>query len=238
MVKRPPIIALKPPSAMAEETARQIAALRLDPARPLYVTDADEVIVSFARPLEEFLGKQGMRLELRDYRLVGNVHYVSTGEAVERETLFRLIDDFFAAEVDRQPLVAGAAEALATLGQTGQVVILTNVPGAYRQRRSDAFRQLGIHAPVIANNGLKGVPVQALADRVKAPVVFIDDIELHIRAVADSVPHSYRIHFIADTRLAAVTPQAPMSHHRASDWSDILDAIGRHLAAASPSTKL
>lgn len=223
---------------MAEETARQIAALRLDPDRPLYVTDADEVIVAFARPLEEFLGKHGMRLELRDYRLLGNVRHVDSGEAVERDTLFRLIDDFFAAEVDRQPLVPGAAEALSALAESGQVIVLTNVPGAYRQRRIDAFRQLGIQAPVIANNGLKGAPVQALADRVKAPVVFIDDIEQHIRAVADSVPHSYRIHYIADTRLAAVTPQAPLSHHRASDWSDILDAIARHLAAASPSTKL
>lgn len=238
MAKRPPIIAAKPPSAMPEETARQIAALRLDPTRPLYVTDADEVIVSFARPLEGFLGQRGMRLELRDYRLLGNIRYVDSGEAVDRDTLFGLIDDFFAAEVDRQPLVPGAAEALSALSASGQVIVLTNVPEVYRQRRIAAFRQLGIHAPVIANNGLKGAPVQALAARVNAPVVFIDDIEQHIRAVADSVPHSYRIHYIADTRLAAVTPQAPLSHHRASDWGDILNAISRHLSDASSSTKL
>lgn len=220
-----------PSTSLPDFTRAQIEGLDLPAGRPLVISDADEVLVRFAEPLEGFLGDRGLFFEFSDYRLVGNVRRRADNVAVERGELFDLIDDFFAEQVDRLPIVDGAAEALSTLAKDANVVILTNVPDTYRERRARAFREFGLDFPVIANSGLKGAAVRALAGVSRGPVAFIDDIDKHIAAVAEHVPESYRVHFVADERLAAVCERAEHSHHRSDCWRQTTEAIGAFLSA-------
>jgi hypothetical protein len=213
-------------------TRNQIAGLEIRPGRPLIVSDADEVLVRFADPLRSFLESRDLYFELKDYRLVGNVRRRHNNQPIEQVELFGLIDDFFAETVDNMPIVDGAINALTTLSTRADVVILTNVPDTYRDRRAEAFRKAGLDFPVIANTGLKGAPVRALQERAQGPIIFVDDIDKHITSVAESVPDSYRVHFVADEQLAAVCERAEHSHHRSDCWQQTSDAIGTFLAAA------
>src|SRR5690606_23234738 len=104
---------------IAEFTRSQIDALSLDPTRPLVISDADEVIVHLARPLEIFLTNRGYQIDLSDYRLFGNVRYPD-GRVMEMEPLMALLDEFFEAEVEKLPPVAGAVDALCALRERAQ----------------------------------------------------------------------------------------------------------------------
>ena len=217
---------------LAPFTRDQIARLEIRSGRPLIVSDADEVLVRFADPLRSFLETRDLYFELTDYRLVGNVRRRHNNQPVEKLELFGLIDDFFAETVDSMPMVHGAIEALTTLSERADVVILTNVPDTYRERRAQAFRKAGLDFPVVANTGLKGTPVRALRERAQGPIIFVDDIDKHIASVAETVPDSYRVHFVADEKLAAVCERAEHSHHRSDCWRRTGDAIATFLAAA------
>ncbi|RMF08084.1 MAG: hypothetical protein D6763_10780 [Alphaproteobacteria bacterium] len=220
-------------SALAPFTQEQIADLDIKGPRPLVVSDADEVLVRFAEPLERFLSERDLYLDIVDYRLVGNIRRQSDHSPVDQDTVFGLIDDFFEKRVDHLPLVDGAVEALESLARHADVVILTNVPNAYRDRRIQAFQSLGLNFPVVANSGLKGGAVRVLADLAAGPVAFVDDIDRHIADVATTVPDSYRIHFVADPRLAAVCERAPHSHHRSDCWRRTSEAIEKFLEGAT-----
>lgn len=214
---------------IADFTLNQIAELTLDKNRPLIISDADEVIVHFARPLQDFLARKDMLFEIRDYRLFGNVRHRADGRVVEYDHLMELIEAFFEAEVENLPPVEGSVQALTRLAERAQVVVLTNLPVLYRERRIKAFLGHGLDAPVLANTGLKGASVKALAAKVEAPVVFIDDIPQHIRSVAEAVPDSFRVHFIADERLARVQARAEDCHHRCDRWPTTREAVERFL---------
>lgn len=216
---------------LAALTKTQIDGLALQTGRPLIISDADEVIVHFAEPLERFLNARDFYLDLSDYKLFGNVRRQRDKKAVPYGELMELLEVFFAAEVENLPPVAGAVTALNALQSRAQVVVLTNLPAPYRERRRKSFATHGLTVPIIANSGLKGAPVKALAELVQAPVVFIDDIEIHIRSVAAAVPESFRVHFIADRRLAAVEKQAPDSQHRCDRWPTTMAAINAFLSA-------
>lgn len=218
-------------TSIADYTRLQLDALSLEPGRPLVISDADEVIVHFASPLERFLQDRGYAVDFRDYRLQGSVKRMIDNHVLPMDDIIHLIDAFFADEVENQQPVTGAVAALNRLGQRAQLLVLTNLPDDFRQRRARAFASHGLHAPVIANSGLKGASVRALAERVQAPVVFIDDTEPHIRSVAREVPDSYRVHFVANERLARLQAPAPDSHHRSDCWDATYDAVATFLAS-------
>ena len=73
---------------------------------------------------------------------------------------------------------------------------------------------------VVANQGLKGPAVARLAERVDAPVAFLDDIPHNIASVARAHEPTRRVHFIADERLAKLIPPAEHSHHHTTQWDE------------------
>ena len=208
---------------------QHIDRLSLNPDRPLIVSDADEVLVQFARPLERFLHSRGLYLDLSSFRLSGNIRDRASDEPVAHEHVPQLIADFFDTCVADQPAVDGAAEALARLSVRAQVVVLSNVPEAARAAREAALARLGMAFPVLANQGLKGPAVKAMAEGHAAPVVFLDDIPHNIASVAEHATHVHRIHFVADPRLAALIGPAEQSHHRIDDWPTAARHIDDHL---------
>ena len=85
--------------------------------------------------------------------------------------------------------------------------------------RVDQLANHGIHHEVVCNRGGKGSPVSALVERHSASAaVFIDDLAVHHASVAKHAPDVWRLHMIAEPRLAAITPPAPDAHARIDDW--------------------
>lgn len=197
-----------------------VETLQLDPDRPLIICDADEVLLQFIVGLENYLARQGFRLDLASFRIHGNVRHASTNEVAADDRVTQLIAEFFAAETLHLEPVAGASEALQNLSNRAQIVILSNLPASSRQARMENLTRHGMAYPVIAGSGPKGTIVQSIIKDVVAPIVFIDDLPPHHASVASVSPHVHRLHFVADPRLARLIGASRDAHARIDNWSD------------------
>ena len=190
----------------------------LDPARPLVICDADEVLVQFLVGLERFLERHDCFLDLASVAIHGNVKRRKTKEVVGNDDVSRLLGDFFASETRHLHVVPGAAAALQTLAERAQIMILSNLPEAAREARCANLAAHGIPYPVVAGVGPKGAVVGRIIAGFEKPVVFIDDLPPHLTSVAQEAPHVHRLHFVADPRLAKLMPPAKDAHRRIDDW--------------------
>jgi hypothetical protein len=210
--------------------AEQLAGLSLTRGRPLLIVDADEVLFYFMRGLERFLESRDLYFDWASYALHGNIRQRSDNSPVAAEILHPLLQRFFAEATETLEPVDGAAAALAALSATAQVVVLSNVPMPARAARIRALARHGMAYPLIANSGPKGPAVASLLRQAMAPAVFIDDIPHNHTSVAEMAPAAHRLHYIADTRLAALLGPAPDCHHRAETWPDMQGHIQALLA--------
>lgn len=209
----------------------QAERIDLDPARPLILSDADEVILQFASVLEEFLHENELYLDMATFALTGNIKRRIDDVAVSAEEVGLLIGQFFVEKTELQPAVPGAPEALKALAQKAQIVIVTNVPLQQREARIRSLKKLDMDYPLIANIGLKGPVVKYLADQMTAPVYFIDDIPPNITSVAKACDKVQCLHFVADERLGSLLGPAADSHHRADNWPDAAAWLSAHMAS-------
>ena len=95
--------------------------------------------------------------------------------------------DEFRRELDWLEPVEGAREALAALAPRIDIVVLTNITPAQASRALRNLAALGLDLPLVANSGLKGPAVKALAARAGRPVFFVDDIPQHLASVGRSM---------------------------------------------------
>jgi len=194
--------------------------------RPLLVTDCDEVILHMVSHFADWVGEaHGLSFDLsapgfRD-ALRG-----ADGRPVEADRVWPLLDGFFAGEMHRQNLVPGAAEALAEISAHADIVILTNIGDEYEAGRIEQLERFDIRHRVLCNRGGKGRPVLELIEAM-APgaVVFVDDLAVHHESVANHAPRVWRLHMIAEPRLAAHTPPAPHAHARIDSWEEAVPWI-------------
>lgn len=211
------------------EVLPQLEELALDPGRPLVISDADEVLFLFMHALEGYLDARGMYFDWASYSLSGNLRHRVDASAVPPEQVPAMIDDFFEHHTDTLDPVPGAAESLAALAGRAQVVVLTNLPVKQRQRRIAALTRHGMAYPVVANIGHKGTAVRHMADRVRAPVFFLDDSPRHLQSVALSAERVERLHFCADGRLHDLLGPITDHHLSTSQWADARAFIERRL---------
>ena len=211
--------------------ARQIEALEIERGRPLVISDADEVIADFMTGFEAYLESRGLYFTWLEYKLNGHILRRSDDSAIENTAVGALVGEFFTDRVDQLTPVEGVAAALDALSRRAQVVVLSNVPFAERARRQDWLKRHGMDVPLVANIGIKGPAVRDLAARAAAPTYFIDDSPRHHETVARDAAHVWRLHFIANRRLAALIGPAPASHHRADDWPTARALIEADLTA-------
>lgn len=208
-----------------------VEGIRIDPSRPLIISDADEVLLQFMAGLERFLERRACYMDFTSFRIHGNVKHRATREAVADEEVTGLLKTFFENETRTLEAVPGAAAALTDLSRHAQIIILSNLPESARAARIENLTGHGIVYPVIAGKGPKGEIVKQLIEGHMHPVVFIDDLPPHIASVANETPHVHRLHFIADTRLARLLPKAPEAHARIDTWPEaatwIAAAIGK-----------
>lgn len=192
----------------------------IDPARPLIVCDADEVLLQFMMGLERFLDRHGCYMQLTSFRIHGNMRNRADDTPVENERVGELLSAFFAAETRHLDMVPGAAAALERLSRDAQIVILSNLPESSRDARIENLTGHGMAYPMIAGKGPKGEILKQMIAGFAQPVVFIDDLPPHIASVAGETPRVHRLHFVADARLARLLPKAPEAHARIDTWPE------------------
>jgi hypothetical protein len=53
----------------------------------------------------------------------------------------------------------------------------------------------------------------------------VDDLAVHHASVAKHAPHVWRLHMVAEPRVAAHTPPSPHAHARIDNWGAATDWI-------------
>ncbi len=187
--------------------------------KPLLITDCDEVLLHMVRHFGTWLG-EAHRI---DFRMNGGDFASSMtrtdGSVLEPDEMWGMLDGFFPAEMGRQTLVPHAREALAALGQAADIVVLTNLQDHCRPHRIDQLAEHGIAHRVECNQGGKGPPVARLIAEYRPSVtVFVDDLAVHHRSVAETAPEVHRLHMVSEPELAVHVPPAPAAHARIDDW--------------------
>ncbi len=194
--------------------------------RPLLISDCDEVLLHFLPHFSDWLAeKEGLSF---DFEAVGFAGAVRTPEglAVAEDRLWQLLDLFFEREMHRQHVVPGAVEALAKIAEVADIVVLTNIGHDYQANRVAQLEAFDIRHKVLCNRGGKGKPVaELIQERKPGAALFVDDLAVHHESVADHAPDVWRLHMIAEPRIARRTPPAAFAHARIDRWTDALPWI-------------
>lgn len=201
--------------------------------KPLLICDCDEVLLHMVRHFRDWLGEH----HAIDFA-VGHHDFATAmtrrdGSAPPSQAeMWQLLGGFFPGEMHRQTLVPHAAEALATLAEQADIVILTNLQDECQAPRLAQLSAFGIDHRVQCNTGGKGEPVARLVAEHGNPVtVFVDDLAVHHASVAKHAPGVHRLHMISETEMASHVPPAPDAHARIDDWREAVVWIGERFAA-------
>ena len=196
--------------------------------RPLLITDCDEVLLHMVRHMSAWLDEAhaidfwphaGMFAKAARRRECGTV--------IDDAEMWTLLDGFFAEEMARQTLVPHAGAALERIAEQADIVILTNLGEHCLPGRIEQLAAHGIRHRVICNGtNSKGAPVAELvAEYRPSAAVFVDDMPLHHASVARHAPDVFRLHMIAEPRIAGEVAPAPAAHVRIDDWADAVGWI-------------
>jgi hypothetical protein len=200
-------------------------------SRPLLVTDCDEVLLHMVGHFADWVDEaHGLTFDLTAPGFADALRD-RDGAPVAPARIWTLLDGFFEREMHRQNVVPGAAEALATIGEHADIVILTNIGDEYEAGRIEQLERFGIRHRVLCNRGGKGRPLRELIDVMKPKaIVFVDDLAVHHESAAIQAPEAWRLQMIAEPRLAAHSPAAPFAHARIDHWPEATAWILARLA--------
>ncbi|WP_192258737.1 hypothetical protein [Mesorhizobium caraganae] len=210
------------------ETARQIAELAADD-RPLLILDVDDVVLEFIRPFPHFLKSRGFGLTLASFRLTGNIAETASGRLIEQPEVTALLGDFFDAQADWQSVTDGAEQALASLGDRAEIVLLTAMPHRHRAARRAHLDALGLPYPLLTTEMAKGPAVAKLRGSKGRPVAFVDDQPANLISARNSVADAHLFHLMADNSLRAYLPPVPDDIVPVEDWRDAAPKIASAL---------
>jgi len=210
------------------ETARQIAELAADD-RPLLILDVDDVVLEFIRPFPHFLKSRGFGLTLASFRLTGNIAETASGRLIEQPEVTALLGDFFDAQADWQSVTDGAEQALASLGDRAEIVLLTAMPHRHRAARRAHLDALGLPYPLLTTEMAKGPAVAKLRGSKGRPVAFVDDQPSNLISARNSVADAHLFHLMADNSLRAYLPPVPDDIVSVEDWREAAPKIASAL---------
>lgn len=198
--------------------------------RPLIISDCDEVLLHMVAHFRDFLDEQhGIDFALDNGDWGKALTWQASGETVEPTDIWKYLNLFFDTEMDRQLPIKGAMEAMGTLSEQADVVILTNLLDERRDRRAEQLRRYGIDVPVYTNQGPKGPALaRILAEYNPTKAVFIDDLAQHHGSAAETVPHITRLHLCGEPAIAphiACGEKAGHAHARIDEWDRALPWI-------------
>jgi hypothetical protein len=195
--------------------------------RPLLITDCDEVLLHMVSHFGEWLeSDHGVHFDLESGKFTDAMTVAATGEPITMDDGWRYLDMFFRGEMHRQTLVPGAAEALGRISEVADIVVLTNLGSEAHPWRVEQLAGHGIRHDVICNQGGKGTPVvELLRARKPTTAAFVDDLPMHHASVAKHAPDVWRLHMIAEPRVAGAIAKAEAAHARIDDWPTAADWI-------------
>ncbi len=197
-------------------------------ARPLIISDCDEVLMHFTAPFADYLAAQHeMEMVLESFSLADSIRHRATGQSVGQDAVWPLLDSFFETHISTQTPIAGAAEALAELAEVADILILTNIRDIVQAARGDELRRHGMDYPVHCNQGGKGPALARLIEGRTGPIVFIDDLPPQHASVKKHAPHVHCIHFVGEPSLRAIVPDSPDADVRIDEWPAALTHIRR-----------
>ena len=188
--------------------------------RPLLITDCDEVLLHMVAHFQQWLDERhDIDFAFETGSFAEALTHRPGGELVARDRVWPLLTDFFRGEMHRQTLVPGALEALGRIGEAADIVILTNLGDEAHGWRVEQLAAHGIAHEVVCNQGGKGEPARAIIDRHRASrTAFVDDLAVHHASVAKHAPETWRLHMVAEPRLAPAVAPAEHAHARIDDW--------------------
>ena len=190
-------------------------------SRPLLITDCDEVLLHMVVHFADWLDEaQDVHFDIESGDFATALTEKATGKVLGKDRIWPLLGGFFRDEMHRQTLVPGALEALGRIGEVADIVILTNLGDEAHGWRVDQLAGHGIRHEVVCNRGGKGDPVRGIVARYQpTSAVFVDDLPGHHASVAEHAPEVWRLHMVAEPRLAPAVPRAPEAHERIDDWA-------------------
>ena len=202
-------------------------------SRPLLITDCDEVLLHMVAHFDAWLDDaHGIDFDFESGSFGGSMTRKDGGEAVPLEEVWPLLNLFFREEMHRQTPVPGAIDALGRIAEVADIVVLTNLGDEAHPWRVEQLASHGIRHEVVCNQGGKGVPARAIVERYGASTAaFVDDLPVHHASVAKHAPEVWRLHMVAEPRLAPAVPTAEHAHVRIDDWDRALPWIMERLTA-------
>ena len=202
-------------------------------SRPLLITDCDEVLLHMVSHFRDWLNEaHDVDFAFETGQFAEALTDRRSGEALAADRVWPLLDSFFQDEMHRQTLVPGALDALGRIGEFADIVVLTNLGDHAHPWRVEQLARHGISHEVVCNQGGKGVPARAIIERHRASrTAFVDDLSVHHASVAKHAPEVFRLHMVAEPRLAPVVPPATHAHARIDDWPTACDWILERLTA-------
>lgn len=173
--------------------------------RPLIICDCDEVLLHMVTHFQEWLEEEeGIDFQLEGASFSEALRWQKTGALLEPADIWRMLGMFFDTQMHRQTPIAGAVEAMATLSEHAEIVILTNLVDERRERRAQQLSQFGINAPVYTNQGPKGPALARIIEQHSpSHAIFIDDLSQHHASVKEISPHTVRLHMCGEPKIAA-----------------------------------
>jgi hypothetical protein len=213
---------------ISDITKGQLATLSFT-GRPLVICDVDEVIVHFTRDFETYIAERGLWLDTSSFALNGNIRHADSGTSAADDLVAQMIADFFEDRTRHMETIEGAIESLLHIGETADVVLLTNLPHTSGDHRRENLAGHGLNFPVVTNSGPKGPAISDLVSRTRKPVVFIDDSPAFISSAYQHAPDVHLVHFLHDERFARHIEPLDYVSLRTASWNEakphILDLI-------------
>jgi hypothetical protein len=190
-------------------------------SRPLLVSDCDEVLLHMVVPFAQWLDEDhGIIFDMASHDWSTALRNKADNDLVKPELIWSLLRGFFKTEMHRQYPINGAVEAVNSIAQNADVVILTNLFDEERDARREQLRAIGIDFPVYTNQGGKGDALNRILDEYQPSVaVFVDDLAQQHSSIAEVTPHVWRLHMVGEPLIASRFPKAEAAHHRIDDWS-------------------
>lgn len=195
--------------------------------KPLIISDCDEVLLHMVAPFKEWLEtSQGVNFNLNRHDFAAALSWQDSGKPLEHADVWRLLGGFFDTEMHRQNPISGAVEAVNTLQQSADFVVLTNLTDERQAARTAQLENLGIHARVFTNQGPKGPALaQILAEYNPSVAIFIDDLPQHHHSASEVTPDTTRLHFCGEPLIASHINCAfenGHAHARIDNWDAAL----------------
>ena len=196
-------------------------------SRPLVISDCDEVLLHMIAPYRDWLLEQhGVIFDVSTHDFMRAMRYAKSGELVETDDIWRLLNLFFDTEMPRQYPISGSVAAMRQLAQDADIVVLTNLLDHRQEARTAQLAEHGINVRVFTNQGPKGPALKAILEEYQpSRAVFIDDIAQHHGSAAEITPEVARLHLCGEPLLAPYIPCALVAGHahaRIDTWEHAL----------------